>query len=1230
MKKKILLISFVWITIMLALSSVAYAADSCTDSVHQCDSSALWSGNGHLGHHGVGVKHSTSVNKGKCSSSKLKKKTGTWCYTCEDTANSNSSIGYHANNYCTACKCRIGETKHNTDLACKKCGAANKRCRADDHTVDHSCNTHTHSYSAATCTTAPTCSCGATSGSALGHSWSTTWSTDGSNHWKKCTNSGCTATKDKAAHADTNQNGLCNTCSYRLYTIIAVPSGKSLTYNGNAQTGVASGTGYTLSGTTSATNAGSYTATAKLQSGYRWTGAVTGDKTISWSIGKAASTNPTLTSKSKTYDGTALSIGTSGGSGGTKYYRTSTNNSSWTGWSTTVPSRKDAGTTYVQAYVAGDGNHNNTSATGSYTITINKKSVAVSWGGTTFTYNGGAQAPTASAASGVSGQTLNVTRTTAIDAGTYTSTASLSSVTGGSVNNYTLTGTTKQFTINKKSVPVTWGSTTTFTYNGGQQAPSASIATGVSNETINFTQTKGTDAGSYTSTVTPTSVSGGRAKLDNYTVTGTTKAFTINKKSVAVSWGGTTFTYNAQAQAPTASAASGVNGETLNITRTTAVNAGSYTSTATLSSVTGGRAKTTNYTLTNTTKGYTINPAVPSITLSDKHVIYNLKPQTINAPVVKGVTGGTTPSGAITYVYYVNAACTQVTTPANSGAASNGAPPVWAGNSNPGKTTYYVKATIAAAGNYAANTSAAVKLTIECASMSGYVSIGGQNSAGCTLTVDTRGIEPTGTTRTYKYYASNTQSTSGGTLVRDGGSDSTYLVRPADDGKYIYVVVTAVKFNYYTKDFPAVMITSIDNKGPSIGELVVLNAYGDKIIGDETLLEIKDCYDPSGIGGYEWQFKEEGGDWVTVKNESSSESHSELSHQIPKQGAGSYRVIVRDVHGNTMTSNVVTVYLTFDRKPTIRFETSQTGTDEVIISTIVKSITALSKVSVNASDVASSMLTQSKANNEYTTTFDYRAFVNGPYVFEVTDELGNVVRENINISTISKEGAAITYEIRGATAVSNAQIVFKANEAVRIMNPSGYSGITFDMDDFATVVTATLPDDFKFGASRVFKFQNKSFHETEVTVYGPIMTGLEYLRFVSSSVDGMDVTLATAYALASGISSSQVYVGGQVQSYYGMSMSNALRPTSTLATSEDLDVINILGNANKTEVLSGAGDVVDLESVDGINPSSVSGYTNGNATGVREVSSGTLSTYVSGGSLDGATTYDTFRVKLMP
>ena len=95
-------------------------------------------------------------------------------------------------------------------------------------------------------------------------------------------------------------------------TISAVPSQSgSLTYNGGSQSPTwnnYSTTQLTIGGTTSGTNAGSYTATFTPKSNYRWADGTTTAKSVSWSIAKAAgslSISPTsmtldTTTKSKT------------------------------------------------------------------------------------------------------------------------------------------------------------------------------------------------------------------------------------------------------------------------------------------------------------------------------------------------------------------------------------------------------------------------------------------------------------------------------------------------------------------------------------------------------------------------------------------------------------------------------------------------------------------------------------------------------------------------------------------------------------------------------------------------------------------------------------------------------------------------------------------------------------------------------------------------------------------
>ena len=85
--------------------------------------------------------------------------------------------------------------------------------------------------------------------------------------------------------------------------IIAIPTGKTVTYNGESQTGIDAGTGFTLSGTTSATNAGSYQATATLEEGYIWNDGTSEPKTISWTINKSISEVTAPTGKTLTYNG---------------------------------------------------------------------------------------------------------------------------------------------------------------------------------------------------------------------------------------------------------------------------------------------------------------------------------------------------------------------------------------------------------------------------------------------------------------------------------------------------------------------------------------------------------------------------------------------------------------------------------------------------------------------------------------------------------------------------------------------------------------------------------------------------------------------------------------------------------------------------------------------------------------------------------------------------------------
>ena len=270
-------------------------------------------------------------------------------------------------------------------------------------------------------------------------------------------------------------------------------------------------------------------------------------------------------------------------------------------------SGRNAGTYNIYYYVTGNSNYNAASNTSSTPVktTISPKPVAVIWGTTTsFTYNGGAQAPSASATTGVTGETMAVTRTTGTNAGSYTSTASCSSVTGGRAkcSNYTLTGNTKAFSIERASMTAP-SSPSGKNYTGSSQASGITCPTG---STAGGT-TSATNAGTYTQTCTPD----GNHKWSDGTTTAKSITWTINPKSVAITWGTTTiFTYNGKAQGPSASISTGISTESIILEITAETNAGSYTSTAScggVNTVLGISGKCSNYTLTGTTKAYTIN-----------------------------------------------------------------------------------------------------------------------------------------------------------------------------------------------------------------------------------------------------------------------------------------------------------------------------------------------------------------------------------------------------------------------------------------------------------------------------------------------------------------------------------------------------------------------------------------------------------------------------------------------
>ena len=135
---------------------------------------------------------------------------------------------------------------------------------------------------------------------AMAHLIFDTFTNEDNKHWMTLTTNGVVQSKEKLVIADVFTAALAGYVitetsigggyfEYKLeaLTVIDVPTAVTgLIYNGNEQTGVVKKVGFTLTGNV-ATNAGNYTAIAKLEDGYAWKDGKTDDQEIKWSISSA-------------------------------------------------------------------------------------------------------------------------------------------------------------------------------------------------------------------------------------------------------------------------------------------------------------------------------------------------------------------------------------------------------------------------------------------------------------------------------------------------------------------------------------------------------------------------------------------------------------------------------------------------------------------------------------------------------------------------------------------------------------------------------------------------------------------------------------------------------------------------------------------------------------------------------------------------------------------------------
>jgi hypothetical protein len=207
-----------------------------------------------------------------------------------------------------------------------------------------------------------------------------------------------------------------------------------------------------------------------------------------------------------------------------------------------------------------------------------------------------------------------------------------------------------------------------------------------------------------------------------------------------------------------------------------------------------------------------------------------------------------------------------------------------------------------------------------------------------------------------------------------------------------------------------------------------------------------------------------------------------------------------------------------------------------------------------------------------------------------------------------------------------AQIIFNANEPVRIINPNVHPGITYDTTDFSTKIIAIVSPDVDFDESKIFDFENKGLTEVSVEVLPPLLTRFTYLRFAGPVSTNFNMNILQIGALVENLSDTKVMTStGTIKSYYGLKNANV-----QIATESDINVAQKLGAAVEAYVMNDKGELVKLEKILDSTVSSNSNYSTGNVSGAYKKTSGLLDNYSDTLLNDETIKYARFRIVLIP
>ena len=183
----------------------------------------------------------------------------------------------------------------------------------------------------------------------------------------------------------------------------------TFSYDGTEKLPTATATGLVNNDTCTVTVTGgqtdvgeNYTATASELSNANY--ALPAENTVSFKIILGTQDGVSAEDYTGTYDGAAHSITVTASNGGTVTYSETESGT----YAATNPAYTNAGTYTVYYKVARTGYND---ATGSANVTINQKTVGLTWGETSFAYDGASKLPTATATGLIDGDTCTVTVT---------------------------------------------------------------------------------------------------------------------------------------------------------------------------------------------------------------------------------------------------------------------------------------------------------------------------------------------------------------------------------------------------------------------------------------------------------------------------------------------------------------------------------------------------------------------------------------------------------------------------------------------------------------------------------------------------------------------------------------------------------------------------------------------------------------------------------------------------